>query len=56
MPLHKEARTPKVNWIVGTLISLDPQSKRAIVLEAQSGQGVSRDAKTVVTVGAMFLW
>ena len=56
IPLHKEGRTPKINWLIGTLISLDPQSKRAIVLEAQSGQGVSHDADTVVTVGAMFLW
>lgn len=56
MPLHKEGRRPKFNWLVGTLISLDPQFKRALVFEVASGQGVARDAETVVSFGAMFRW
>ncbi len=56
VPLKGEQRTPKINWLVGTLISTDPDFRRAVAVEVASGQGVADDAETVLSIGAFLRW
>ena len=52
IPTQGDQRTPKVNWLVGTLVSTSDDFKRSLVLEYSSGQGVASDAEKLLKIGA----
>ena len=51
MPTQGAQRTPKVNWLAGTLLSTSDDFKRSLVIEYASGQGVASDAEKILKVG-----
>ena len=52
IPTQGTQRTPKVNWLAGTLLSTSDDFKRSLVLEYGSGQGVAADAEKILKIGA----
>ena len=51
MPVDGEQRTPKINWLVGTLISTSKDFKRSLVIEFATGQGIASDAEQILKIG-----
>ena len=52
IPTHGHERGVKVNWLAGTLISLDPDMNTALVIEYASGQAVGDENDNIVSIGA----
>jgi len=52
IPTHGHDRGVKVNWLAGTLISLDPEMKTALVVEYVTGQAIG----DVFSIGARIRW
>ena len=56
IPCDGDQRTVKINYVVGTLLSLDEDFDWALVVEWKSGQGIGHEADSIVTVGARILF
>lgn len=52
IPCDGDQRTVKINYVIGTLLSVDEDFDWALVVEWKSGQGIGHEASSIVTVGA----
>jgi len=52
IPTHGHDRGVKVNWLAGTLISLDPEMKTALVVEYATGQAITDEDDNIISIGA----
>lgn len=51
LPVDGPGRTPKINWLLGTLLSTSTDMKQSLVVEYATGQGIAEDAEQIVTFG-----
>jgi len=52
IPTHGSDRSIKINWLAGTLISLDEEMKTALVVEVATGQAIASTNDTIYSFGA----
>jgi len=52
IPTQGSDRSIKINWLAGTLISLDEEMKTALVVEVATGQAIASTNDTIYSFGA----